>query len=101
MQELLTILKKRAKPKPSHGFQAEVATLSLFDGKASKVGEFVRVCNLYLRMKMRGTIIKDLEVDILEFEIMEKFLKEIKIEFKGGNKKLKKIAKLKELEQSL
>jgi len=89
MQELLTILKKRAELKPSHGFQAEVATLLLFDGEASKVGGFVTVCKLYLRMKMRETIIKDLEAEILEFEIMEKFLKEIKKEFKGGNKKLK------------
>ena len=36
---------------------------------------------------------------ISEFEIVEEFLEEIKKEFGDGDKKLKEIAKLKELEQ--
>ena len=43
---------------------------------------------------------EDLEAGILEFKIVEKFLKERKKEFGRKNKKSKKIAKLKKLKQS-
>jgi len=59
IQKLLIILKKRAKPKSNHRFQGEMVILSLFDRKASKVEEFVTVCKLYLKMRMRGLIVKE------------------------------------------
>ena len=59
IQKLLIILKRRAKPKPNHRFQGEIVTLSLFDRKASEVEEFVAVCMLYLKMRMRRLIVKE------------------------------------------
>ena len=57
--EIIIILKRKAKPKPNHRFQGKMVTLSLFDRKASKVEEFVTVCKLYLKMRMRGLIVKE------------------------------------------
>ena len=100
-----------------------MATLSLFNRKVSKVKGFVTAYKLYLRMRMRGMIVEkqvqwmltymqeelanmqkenvleDLEAEILEFEIVEKVLEEIKKEFGEEDKESKKVAELKELEQ--
>jgi len=46
-------LRKKAKPKPSNGFQVEIAIPSLFDREARKVGEFIIVCKLYLKVKVK------------------------------------------------
>ena len=86
-----------------------MATLSLFDRKVSKVKEFVIAYKLYLRMRMREMIVEkqvqqmliyiqeglanvqkenvleDLEAGILEFEIAEKVLEEIKKDFGKEN----------------
>ena len=35
------------------GLNVEVAKLPVFSRKASKVGGFITVCKLYLRMRMR------------------------------------------------
>ena len=47
----------------------------------------------------KENIMKDLEIEILEFKIVNEFLEVIKKEFEGGEEKLKKIAKLKQVEQ--
>ena len=52
-------MKRRAKPKPNHRFQGEIVTLSLFDREASKVEEFIAVCKLYLKIRMRRLIVKE------------------------------------------
>jgi len=95
----------------------------LFNGKASKVREFVMAYKLYLRMRMREMIveeqvqwvliyvqegvanvwkeivIEDLDIRILEFETVGEFLEEIKKNFGEGVEELKKVAELKEVEQ--
>ena len=49
IQEQIRLLEeKKAEPKPSNGFQAEMTTLPLFDREASKVGGFVMVCKIYI-----------------------------------------------------
>jgi len=44
-------------------------------------------------------VIKDLEIRILEFETVGKFLEEIKKKFGGEVEELKKVTELKEVEQ--
>ena len=39
------------------GLHVEVAKPAIFNGEAGKVGGFVTVCRLYLRMKMGGATI--------------------------------------------
>ena len=46
----------------------------------------------------KENILEDLEVRILEYEIVEEFLMDIRKEFRGGDKKSTKIAELKRLE---
>ena len=36
----------------------KVAKPPMFNGDTSRIGEFVIVCRLYLRIKMRGTIVE-------------------------------------------
>ena len=57
MQKLLRVLKRKAKLKPNNGFQTEVTKLSLSNRKVVKVGEFITVCKLYLKMIMRKMIV--------------------------------------------
>lgn len=52
-------LRKKAEPKLSNGFQVEIAIPSLFDREARKVGEFIIVCKLYLKIKIRKTTVKE------------------------------------------
>jgi len=40
-------------------FHMEMAKLLVFSGKAERVGEFIIVCKLYLRMKMRGATVEE------------------------------------------
>jgi len=47
----------------------------------------------------KKNILEDLEWELLEYEIVGKFLADIRKEFRGGDKKLVKVAELKKLEQ--
>ena len=41
------------------GPKVEVATPAIFNGEAGKVGGFITVCRLFLRMKMRGATVEE------------------------------------------
>ena len=96
---------------------------SIFNEKASKVGEFITAYKLYIRMRMRKesveeqmqyiltyvqeeladiqkkNILEDLKVKEIEFVITREFLAELKKEFEEGDNKSAKVAKLKKVEQ--
>jgi len=40
-------------------FNIKVAKPPIFNGKAEKVGGFITVCRLYLRIKLRETIVEE------------------------------------------
>ena len=98
-------------------FIGKVTKLPTFDGEASKIREFVIVCKLHIRMKIKEksveeqvqwvliyiqekfaniqkNILEDLEAEEIEFATAEEFLKEFR-----GNNKLVKVAELKRIEQ--
>jgi len=50
---------KRAEPKPSNVFQAEMTTPPLFNREASKVEGFVMVCKIYLRIRIRRSTVEE------------------------------------------
>ena len=56
----------------------EVAKLPGFDREAERMREFIMTCRLYLRMRIRGTILEDLEMGEAEFGLAEEFLLELK-----------------------
>jgi len=37
----------------------EIARLQVFDGTPSKVSDFVTVCRLYIRMRMREVVVEE------------------------------------------
>ena len=101
----------------------EVAKPAIFNGEAGKVGGFVTICRLYLRMKMREGIVKEqvqwvlsyvqgglvdvwkenvmeeLETGEMEYETVEEFLTSIKKEFGSREEELVKAVELRKLEQ--
>ena len=103
--------------------KVEVATPAIFNGEAGKVGGFVTICRLYLRMKMREAtveeqvfwvlshvqrgsvdvwkenILEELESGEMEYETAEEFLMVLKKEFGGGEEEAVKAAELRKLEQ--
>ena len=105
------------------GPKIEVAILAIFNGEVGKVGGFVTVCRLYLRMKMREAmveeqvfwvlshvqggsadvwkenILEELESGEMEYETAEEFLTTLKKEFGGGEEEAVKAAELRKLEQ--
>jgi len=105
------------------GPKVEVATPAIFNGEAGKMGGFVTVCRLYLRMKMREAtveeqvfwvllhvqggsadvwkenVLEELESEEMEYETAEKFLTTLKKEFGGGGEESVKAAELRKLEQ--
>ena len=90
------------------GSHMEVAKPAIFNGEAGKVGGFIMVCRLYLRMKMRGNMVEEqvqwvlsyvqggladfwkenvmeeIEAGEIEYESAEEFLTSLKKEFRGG-----------------
>ena len=105
------------------GSHVEVAKPAIFNGEAGKVGGFVMACRLYLRMKMRESLVEEqvfwvlshvqggsadiwkenvmeeLEAGETEYETAEELLTVLKKEFGGGEKEAVKAAELRKLEQ--
>jgi len=105
------------------GPHIEVAKPAIFSGEAGKVGGFVTVCRLYLRIKMREATVKEqvfwvlshvqggsadvwkenvleeLESGEMEYETAEEFLTTLKKEFGGGEEEAVKVAELRKMEQ--
>ena len=65
-----------------------MAKLQVFDRMTRKVLEFIIVYKLFIRMKMREDVVK--EVENLEYEIVEEFLINLRKEFREGDKKQSK-----------
>ena len=108
---------------PNAGSHMEVAKPAIFNGEAGKVGGFIIACRLYLKMKMRGTLVeeqvqwvlsyvqggsadvwkenvmKELESGEIEYETVEEFFTNLRKKFGGGEEKLVKVAELRKLEQ--
>ena len=105
------------------GSNEEVAKPPVFNGEMRKVGGFITVYRLYLRMKIRRisveekiqwilsyvqersvdvqkkNLLKDLELGKVEFGLAGEFLLELKKEFREEDKELVKVAELKRIEQ--
>ena len=105
------------------GPHVEVAKPAIFNGKAGKVGGFVTVCRLYLRMKIREAMVEEqvfwilshvqggladiwkedvmeeLEVGEKEYEMAEEFSTVLKKEFGRGEEKSVKAVELRKMEQ--
>jgi len=105
------------------GPHVEVAKPAIFNGEAGKMGGFVTVCRLYLRMKMREVtveeqvfwillhvqggsadiwkenVMEELEAGEMEYEMVEEFLTSLKKEFGEGEEESVKAAELRKLEQ--
>jgi len=105
------------------GSHMKMAKLLVFNGEAERVGGFITVCKLYLRMKMREAtvekqvqwilsyvqggsvdvwkenILEDLETGKVECKSAGEFLVGLKREFGEGDKETVKVAELRKLEQ--
>jgi len=105
------------------GSHMEVAKLAIFNGEVGKVGGFIMVYRLFVRIKMRGNIVEEqvqwvlsyvqggsadvwkenvmeeLEAGEVKYESVEEFLTSLNKEFGEGEEELVKVAELKKLEQ--
>jgi len=105
------------------GLHIKVAKLAIFNGEAEKVGRFISVCKLYIRMRLRGelvegqvqwilsyvqggsadvwkeNVLEKLESGEIEYEMAEEFLLVLKKEFGEGEKESTKVVELRKLEQ--
>ena len=105
------------------GPQMEVAKPAIFNGEVGRIGGFVIVCRLYLRMRMREAtveeqvqwvfsyvqggsadiwkenVIEELETGEMEYETVEEFLTSLKEKFGRKEEDSVKVAKLGKLEQ--
>ena len=110
-------------PQYNTGSNIEVAKLQTFNREVGKVSGFLIVYRLYIRMRIRDTtienqiqwvlsyiqrgftdiqkenILKDLEVEALEYTIVSEFLVDLKKEFRGEDNEMMKVAELKKMEQ--
>ena len=101
----------------------EVAKPQTFDGIPSKISGFVAVCKLYIRIRLRKSLVEEqiqwilpyvqggladiwkenviekLETGEIEFELVEEFLTEIRKEFGGGDEESVKVVELKKIKQ--
>ena len=99
-----------------------MARPQVFDRTLSKISEFVIVCKLYIRIKIRGVVVEeqiqwvllyvqrgladmwkenifeDMEGGLLEYKTVGEFLADIKKEFGRGEEEFIKVAELKRLE---
>ena len=92
------------------GLHMEVAKPAIFNGEAEKVGEFISVYKLYIRMRLRGesvegqvqwilSYVQEGLADMWKGNVLEKFLLVLKKKFGRGEEKLTKAAELRKLEQ--
>ena len=105
------------------GSHMEVAKPAIFSGEAGKVGGFIMACRLYIKMKLRGNMVKEqvqwvliyvqggsadmwkknmmdeLESEEIEYELVEEFLTCLKKEFGREEEESVKAAELRKLEQ--
>ena len=105
------------------GTVAEVAKLQNFDETPSKVSRFLSAYKLYIRIRLRESLVEEqiqwvlfyvqggsaniwkenvmeeLETGEIKYESAGEFLAEIRKEFGGGNEESVKVAKLKRIEQ--
>jgi len=105
------------------GPKVEIATPAIFNGEARRVGGFVTVCRLYLRIKMRKAtveeqvfcvlsqvqggsadvwkenVLEELESGEMEYETAEEFLVTLKKEFGGEEEESVKAAEFRKMEQ--
>jgi len=101
----------------------EVAKPAIFNGEAEKVGDFIMACRLFLRMKIKGSMVEEqvqwvlsyvqrgsadvwkenmmeeIEAGEVEYESVEEFLTSLRKEFGGGEEELVKAAELRKMEQ--
>ena len=105
------------------GSHMEVAKPAIFNGEVGRVGGFITVCRLYIKMRLRGNtveeqvqwaltyvqggsadvwkenIMDEIEAGEVEFESVEEFFTSLKKEFGGGEEESVKAAELRKLEQ--
>ena len=105
------------------GSHMEVAKPAIFNGETGRVGEFITVCRLYIKIRLRGNTVEEqvqwvltyvqggsadvwkenmmeeLESGEVEYESVEEFLTNLKKEFGGGEEESVKAAELRKLEQ--